>query len=285
MASQPKKPAQTKKASTSGGPQPLPPIAKGFLLPFYYSSLTNVDIMYLVDKKRVTPYLAGTGLAAADFSGQACVSYNFQSYTGQFPWGSSFVQEIELNIVAYPEALLDNTAQMTFEEFALGNDQTKLFGNHRVHVPCDNDQAIQAGVELFGEPKFKTTFTTDLPSLNAGGGDKWTFTCNDPTDAKKTIFTVTADVGGLTAQAADISPQTEYGQNSGRLIGCRWNILQPFDGYLLAKSDSKRVQMKLGNSTHKMRADLAALIGDAPARAVRTFQSRPAATQARAYFV
>lgn len=96
---------------------------------------------------------------------------------------------------------------------------------------------------------------------------------------------MTADVGGLTAQAADISPQTEYGQNGGRLIGCRWNILQPFNGYLLAKADSKRVQMKLGNSTHKMRADLVALIGDAPARVVRTFQSRPAATQARAYYV
>lgn len=162
MASTPKKPTQTKKAN-AGGPQPLPPIAKGFLLPFYYSSLTNVDIMYLVGKERVTPYLAGTGLAAADFSGQACVSYNFQSYTGQFPWGSSFVQEIELNIVAYPESLLAETAQMTFEEFALGNDQTKLFGNHRVHVPCDNDQAIQAGVELFGEPKFKTSLPPTSP--------------------------------------------------------------------------------------------------------------------------
>ncbi len=281
MANQPKKSAQT----TTGGPQPLPPIAAGFTLPFYYSSLTNVEVMYLVAPARVTSYLAGTGLTAADFSGQACVSYNFQTYTGQFPFGSSLVQEIELNIVAYPEALADYAAELTFEEFVFGNDQTKLLGNHRVHVPCDNDLAISAGVKLFGEPKFKTTFTTDLPALNAGGGEKWTFTCNDPADAKKAIFTCIADLGGLTAQAADISPQTEYGQNGGKLIGCRWNILQPFKGYLLAAADRKRVQLKLGNSTHPMKGDMSALIGNAPALAVRTFQSNPAAIQSRAYYV
>ena len=42
-----------------------------------------------------------------------------------------------------------------------GDDQTKLLGNHRIFVPCDDPVAITAGEELFGEPKFKTTFLTE----------------------------------------------------------------------------------------------------------------------------
>ena len=39
-------------------------------------------------------------------------------------------------------------------------------GNKRVHVPCDSDTAISAGANLFGEPKFKTTFQVNLASRN-----------------------------------------------------------------------------------------------------------------------
>ncbi len=48
----------------------------------------------------------------------------------------------------------------------MGDDQTKLLGNHRIFVPCDSDVAIDAGEKLFGEPKFKTSFLLNLPSPN-----------------------------------------------------------------------------------------------------------------------
>lgn len=266
-------------------PGHLPTIADGFGLPFYYSSLVDFEVMYLVDPGRVANYLAGTGLSPALFGGQACVSYNFQSYTGQFPGGSGITQEIELNIVAYPDVSSRSTVELSFSDFVLGNDQTKLFGNHRVHVPCDSDQAIAAGIQLFGEPKFKTSFSTNFPSLNAPDVATWSFTCNDPDQPGKAIFTSSADLTGLAPRTADISPQTEYGLSDGRLIGCRWNILQPFQSYLLPDSEAHRARLVLGDSGHQMRTDLEALIGNTPAAAVRIFRSAPAAIQSRAYFV
>ena len=265
-------------------PGTLPPIADGFTLPFYYSSLTNFEVLYLVDLGRAGPYLEGTGLTPARFDGRACVSFNFQSYTGQFPFGTSLVQEIELNIVCFPSARAGDAVELGFEDFLVGNEQTKLLGNHRVHVPCDNDHAIAAGVQLFGEPKFKTSFTTNLPALNDPTVTSWTVTCNDPVDPAKAIFTCTADVGSLPMRVADISPQTEYGLHEGRLIGCRWNILQPYRAYPLADG-AGAVTLELGASSHPMRKDMEALIGGEPAAAVRTFQSNPAAIQSRAFYI
>jgi hypothetical protein len=240
---------------------------------------------YLVDAARVAPYFQQTGLRPALFDGRACVSFNFQSYTGQFPGGSGLTQEIELNVIAYPAQQASFAAQVSFEQFIIGDEQSKILGNRRIHVPCDADMAIAAGIKCFGEPKFKTSFTTSLPSLNDPTVTTWQVVCQDPVDAAVAIFTAEADLRGLTSVAANLSPQTEFGQVGGRLIGCRWNILQPYQAYLLSGAEAKRVTMLLGESTHPMKADMAALIGDAPAAAVRTFQSAPVAIQSRAYYI
>src|SRR3954465_9405582 len=69
----------------------LPPISSPFSLPFYYSSLSNIVVHYLVDKERVKPYFHGrfknSGLEPALFNGKASVSYNFQVYTAFFSAG------------------------------------------------------------------------------------------------------------------------------------------------------------------------------------------------------
>jgi hypothetical protein len=192
-----------------------------------------------------------------------------------------------LNILAYPETLAAHVAEVTWEQYILGDEQSKILGNHRVHVPCDNDGAIAAGVELFGEPKFKTTFTVNLPSLNDPSVTTWTFTCNDPNhpnSKEDAIFTVEADLQGVSYVPGNFSPITEYGQHEGKLIGCRWNILQPNQVYLLKADEQKRVQLTYGTSDHVMGADLRKLIGDASAVAVRTIASPPVAVQARAYY-
>ncbi|GAA5089161.1 hypothetical protein GCM10023210_13630 [Chryseobacterium ginsengisoli] len=264
----------------------LPPIPEGFGLPFYYATLFNIEVAFLVEREKVVKYLENTGLIAADFDGKALVSFNFQNYTGQFPNGASTTQEIELNIVSYPESQKDNVTFVTAEEYLRGEEQTKLMGHKRVHVPCDADMAIKAGIELFGEPKFKTTFTINLPSLNVPGQNTWTVACNDPDNSEETIFTCEADVADLIPEISAFSPITEYGKFDDKLIGCRWNILQPTNLHFLNSEESKkRVTMKYGNSSHQMREDMEILIGDTPAFAVRTSMSAPAAIQTRAYYI
>jgi len=263
----------------------LPPIPKGFGLPFYYATLFNIEVAFLVDRKRVLPYFEGTGLVASDFDGKAIVSFNYQLYNGQFPDSSSNTQEIELNIVAYPESQKDNVALVTAAQYLRGEEQTKLMGHKRVWVPCDNDTAISAGKTLFGEPKFKTTFTTSFPSLNVPEVQTWTITCNDPANPKENIFTCVSDVKNLIPEASAFSPITEYGKFDDQLIGCRWNILQPTQLYFLNEIESKnRVKLDFGSSTHPMKKDMEALIGNTAAFTVRTSCSAPAAIQTRAYY-
>jgi hypothetical protein len=168
-------------------------------------------------------------------------------------------------------------------------------GNHRVRVSCDSDIAIQAGMQLFGEPKFKTTFNVNLASRNPGRkkdtknyqpewSSTWGFRINDPDDISKSICTCIAELAGLSSVPANFSPITEYGTHEGKLVGCRWNILQPMDTYFLTKKDKKRVKLNFGESSHQMQVDMKMLLGDALPRAVRVFDSAPAAIQSRAYY-
>ena len=159
----------------------MPPIPAGFLLPFYYASLFNCAMYFVVEPRVVEPYLEGKPLRPALFDGKALVYFNYQHYTAEFPAFMSDVGEIELNIVSYPTVAEGKTLSFSARDFILGNDQTKLYGNLRVHVPCDYPNAIKAGIELFGEPKFQTTFDTALPSWNDDPTSQvWKFTCNDP---------------------------------------------------------------------------------------------------------
>lgn len=203
---------------------------------------------------------------------------------GQFPTGASITQEIELNILAYPSGLANIVASVSFRQFVLGDEQSKIFGNHRVWVPCDADLAINAGKELFGEPKFKTSFAISIPSLNDPTVTTWNFTCQDPANPKTAIFTCTADLRGFDSVFSNPAPHTEYGSVGGRMIGCRWNVLSPYQTCFLDASDSTRVTLTIGTSAHPMASDMKALIGSTPAAAVRSFQSASAATQSRAYY-
>jgi hypothetical protein len=272
---------------------PLPPTPAPFQLPFYYGTLTNVGVYYLVDPMRVQPYLAGTGLHLAlmrpdgDHSGRyACVSYNFQLYFGQSGNGFGVTQELEINIVAYPEGAAAFIPEVTFHEYLMGLEQTKLYGNHRVHVACDNDFAIDAGRKLFGEPKFKASFTTAMPSLNASPDAAWDIACLDPAGA--TLFSFRADLAGMASTAMSFGPIPEYGTRDGRMLVAPWNILQPFQTYLLPPAEAARVTLTYGADQPgqpPVASDLRTLIGDAPAVAAYVVQSPPVAIQNPPYYV
>jgi hypothetical protein len=259
-----------------------------------------------VDAARVEKFLLGSVFAPALFDGKASVAFNFQAYAGQFsvqppdqwaPGCFGVTQEVELNIVVYPKDRSASVPAVTFQDWVMGDEQSKLMGNHRVHVPCDSDMAIMAGVELFGEPKFKTTFGVNVPSyspVREPGADyrakwieTWGFKVNDPNDASKDIFTFIADLSGSRPLPGNISSITEYGTHDGRPIACRWNILQPLDTYFLAPEDRKRATLTFGASDHPMKKDMMGLLGvpPQPPLAIQTFMSVPAAIQSRAVFI
>ncbi|MFB9887941.1 hypothetical protein [Balneatrix alpica] len=284
----------------------LPSIPYPFTMPFYYASLTNVGVFYLVPKERVLPYLQGSDLAPALFDGKAMVSFNFQLYSGQFAsgvdtppeqWASSgaaITQELELNIVAYPQQRAAEVEQIDYREYLQSGDQTKVYGNHRVWVPCDADVAIAAGKGLFGEPKFKTSFKVNLASPNPVRQSRecyqpewvstWGFRVDDPDNANQAIFTCIVDTCGLTPVPGNFSPITEYGSHEGKMIGCRWNILQAMPTYFLDPSTPQAVSLTLGTSNHPMRQDMEKLLANVAPVAVRTYNSQPAAIQSRAYY-
>lgn len=263
---------------------PLPPIPAPFKQPFYYAALTNCEVLFLVAAGPARHFLAGTGLLPALFDGMACASFNYQLYVGQFPDFTAVTQELELNIVAYPESA--HRAEVTFEQLVMGDEQSKALGNRRVWVPCDNPGAITAGEKVFGQPHFLTKFSTKIPSLNDPSVTTWQFTVEDPkqTGAADFIFRCDADLTGAAAVTSNPSPITQYGTVDGKLIGARWNILQPFQTYLLSGEQRGRVVVRYGESEHPMRADMQALIGATRASAIRFYQSPPAAIQSRPYY-
>lgn len=290
----------------------LAPIPDGLTTPFYYSSLSNIAVHYLVDEERVKPYFHGQfkncGVKPALFGGKASVSYNFQVYTGFFsagvdapqsawyPAASSVTQELELNIVAFPKGHGQDVPDITFDQWLQGEDQTKLLGNHRIYVPCDNLNAIKAGEELFGEPKFQTTFLTNMPSPNPCRAPgpvyksewvrTWGFRVNDPSDSSVAIFTVIADTEGLRSIPAAISPITEYGIPRETAIGCRWNILGAYDTFLLEGTEpAERVKLTYGASTHPMGQAMRELLDGVEPHAIQTFLSDPVAIQSRPYYL
>jgi hypothetical protein len=280
--------------------RPLPPIAPGYDgSAFYYASIAVLEVAYLTDADKLRPYLEGSGLELATFEdGQAATGFNYQMYTAVFPGGMNAITEIELNVYAYPEDA--EQPAMTFRDWVMGADQSKLIGSHRVHVPCDQDTAIAAGKTLYGEPKFKTQFISDFPVPNGPPGTDWSFVCCDPAhppagdgdaDARAhAIYTCEAQLAGLDAVYSNPSPITVYGvvtadgPDKGKSIGARWNILRPFETHFLDASDCDRVELGYGDSQHPMQADVKAMIGDAPAAMVRTTVSPPAAIQSRTYW-
>jgi hypothetical protein len=288
--------------------KPLPSIPAPLTMPFYYASLNNCVVHYLTDPDQVRPYLANTVLEPALFDGKACVAFNFQAYAGQFSggvgqppsqWSTGCIgvtQEVELNIVAYPKAQAAYLPRVSFAQWVMGDEQSKLMGNHRVFVPCDSDVAIQAGIELFGEPKFKTTFGVNLPSFNPVRDpnsqryepewvETWGFKVNDPSSPSNDIFTCIANLNGLNPIPGNISSITEYGIHDNQPIACRWNILQPFKTYFLDDKDAGRVELSYGDSCHPMQTAMKELLAGAQVRAVQTFISAPAAIQSRAVYI
>lgn len=273
---------------------PLPPVPEGFRLPFHYGAFHNVGIDYLVPMDRVNSHLAETGLSPAVLDGKACVSFNYQLYFAQFDFGPSLTQEIELNIIAFPTASSNLMPDLTYAQFAQGEDQTKLLGNWRIQVPCDAPLAISAGKTLFNEPKFPAWFKTTMPSPNADPGSVWKVECleaeltpdgNDIIKLDKPLFSFQADLTGLLPAPVSIAPFTEYGTDSlTRTLAAPLNVFQPYQRYALDGEGHERVRLTVEDPDSPVGADLVALTEGEHAVGVWSYQSPTVAAQNRPYY-
>ncbi|MBV8841716.1 MAG: hypothetical protein JO307_02795 [Bryobacterales bacterium] len=211
-----------------------------FHFPFYYATLSSLTVFYRAPIKALQPYLTNTTLAPAEVGGRGSgvVTMEFQNYTahlgsGQAPSnpGMSTTNEVELNIIAYPERWKQEgrVPDISFEDFVLGQEQTKTLGGYRVNVPADNQVAVKAGADEFGEQKFFTLFDYQLPCENNPPGTSctdWDYTVLDPAYAAKLksdnpkkvprtpaagyIYRLQAHLGGLTPQVGNPSPITLF---------------------------------------------------------------------------
>ncbi|HLL76322.1 MAG TPA: hypothetical protein VK421_13810 [Pyrinomonadaceae bacterium] len=260
----------------------FPPLPEGFSLPFYYASVNAIWVYYKVPPEKVAPYLQDIALEPALFDGQALVLLHFQRYTGFISSALSAVNEVQLNIIAYPGVLAAQVPAISFPDFLAGGEQTKTLGAYRLYVPADNPFAAKAGRELFNEPTFVTTFNYAVPDINDPSQRSWVVTCNDPDKPTEQIFTLDIDANppGLTPSA--MSPIMQYTRDpAGLVFAYAWNVFGVFASAILDRGP----KLVFGGSSHAMRSAMQGLLDGVPAVGMQTFETPPVATSTRGYLV
>ena len=242
-------------------------------------------VFYQVDPAAARPFLDGTGLELAVFDGFAISVIDFQRYTYHSSTSLEATTEVEFSLIAYPSSRRSEIpARMALRDFIAGKDQTKLIGHKRIHVPTDSEHAVQLGRDLFGEPKFHTTFTYRVPSRNDPTVHTWRYTCNDPQD-QSYIFSVGAVVRALPPTVAHSAPLTEYSVLDGNLIGSHWNLLGIQQTFFPDRGARELVTLGFGHSPHPMRRNMETVLSLATPVAVQIFESAPTAIEGRGFYV
>jgi len=299
-------PQQNEKKIFTPFPKDLPPPGPpAFKMPFYYDAASFMWVFYRAPLTTLKRYLKGTGLEPARFTDcekDGIVSLNFQLYLSNLGMALTSVQEVEFNIHSYPKSKEKETPLLSFEDYMIGQEQTKWIGGFHLHVPADDPIAVEAGQLVFGERKFATKFEFNIPVPNNPTQKKWHYSVFDPAyDPKKgkpkpsdKIYTIDADIASLPQPImGNLSPLTLYSQlpggpdlppsEGGRLNASRWNIQGLYPTWFNPKRTA--VKLSIGKSEHPMRQDLETLIGKSAPVAIRIRQSPPAAIENRAFWV
>lgn len=287
----------------------LPPQPPMFQDPFWYSSLQSFWLYYPADRQMVNSLLPdlppGQGLELAEFDeldGRCLVSLDFQLYTSGWNSGLGVTREIEFNAYTYPQCRAGAVPLMSWQDYLRGNDQTKTIGGYRLHVPCDNPVAVEAGQQLYGEPKWLSSFVYSVPSLNAPNqpATSWQYAAyttestsvppgtNPPDD--EMMFQIDADLSHVPVTTANATALIEYGtvtyEGELRVIANFWNFFGGFDTYFLDENTAQSVELTLGPSydRHGTRRDVADIIGSTPPIAAQVFTSAPVSSECRGFF-
>lgn len=261
----------------------FPPPDPNAPMPFWYASLTTYWVYWQVPIDVLTPYV-GDAFVPAVIGGDGLVVVNPQLYTSIFNNGQELTTETEFNIVVAPQSAGGRAPRgLSLADYLAGNDQTKLLGNLRLHVACDDKIAVEAGRDVFGEPKFLTTFSYNVPTINAPDQHTWSWRCNDPVHPEQFIFDLQVAQLSGTPVAVNPSPITGYTYLHGRPVGSRWNPLGSSMQYDV--SAAGHVVVSFGGSAHPMRRDMQDIIATLPAAAMQVFASPPVCAESGPYYV
>jgi len=289
----------------------FPPTPTDYQSPWYYASLQSFWLYYLVDpdvlRSRLPKLGGGDELEVALFdvgggeqSGLA--SLDLQRYTGQGPNFLESTTEVEFNFYVYPKVREPDVPLVSVEDYLRGLEQTKTIGGYRLHVPCDDQNAVNAGKGLYGEPKYLAFFDYEVPSVNGPPWPPHTFwryrvyqdpgQASPPVKGGPLVFGIDCDLAGAPFVPANPSPLIEYGvlthAGAPRLVANFWDFYGPFDTYFIAGLDPPwRAKLELGTEPDDQGviADLKLLIGDAQPIAAQVYTSSPVSAESRGFFL
>ncbi|MHA3978764.1 hypothetical protein ACW9UR_13855 [Halovulum sp. GXIMD14794] len=273
--------------------------------PFYYASLQCQWMYWYTSVEAAQPFVDGTGLCVAKFPDEtgkdrAVILLNFQRYTAHYDNSLGTVNEVEFNLLAYPSNRVPGVPKMTLTEYLHGRDQTKTIGHLRLHVAADNKIAVEAGREVFGEPKFFGTFNYKVPALNAKligeppvQPQDWWIQLVNPDDPESFVYDLKADLGVLTGNQwarTNCTPIPEFATGLGRTVWTRWTIAGLFETAMLdndaGRAVAKQFRLEIGQNDFAMTRDMRTLFSHASLPvAVQTFDSPPACIEPRGFYV
>ena len=296
--------------SAQQGPAPFPPTDPDWGVAFVYGTLSCAWVHWPVPLDLVAPFLDGTGFRPAVFNGAGLVNMDFQAYTSTMTFALEMTNEVELNLVVFPEARAAQVPDISLPHYLVGMEQTKTIGNYRLAVSCDDLIAIYYGRKVFGENKYPGAFDYTIPNVNGQSSDdmsgltKWDVDAFDsPTPIPVTppqgnppppqkgveICHLKIDTAGRAGRIAVPSPFIRYSQwptdPPRRPAGSRWNVLGPHLLYMLEPGPQQAVSLTLGRSTGPMAKALGTLgLAQRSPVAVTTYQYQPAAVEGRPFF-
>lgn len=259
---------------------------------FNYGSLQSLMVFFSVPVERVLPLLKGTGLEPGIFDGQALVNLNFERYAGFGSTYSSYVDEVEFNVVVFPTFRAGTEPQLTVQQYLNGEDQSKTYGNYRINVPCDSPVAVQAGSQKYGEVKFVASFNFAVPDVNDPSVQTWWIRCYATPSAPKSqlpfIFDLQVNTtvpGAPTPGISPFSPVPAYAnlvvKGQKRMVTSARVIFGVFRSWIPAPGTSPNpalVRLTVGAAKHVMQRQMAAVFKDNPSTVgLLLFESQPAA--------
>jgi hypothetical protein len=284
--------------------------------PFYYASLQCLWVFWETPLEAAEAALG----RAADFDTKleptrfACsqggetagVVLNFQRYTAHLPNGLATTNEVEFNLLCQPRSAA-TTPILSLGEYMEGADQTGQIGQLRLHVAADNEFAVWAGREGFGENKFLTKFLYTAPTLNdPAQSPNWRTALYRPDqietkdgmdaakdgEADKFLYDLTADFGATRFKQVTATPLTEFALGLGRTVVTRWTLLGTFGVATFRGGASSPVGFAMGPAQKdepedfaKMRVDLEGLVAGRAAYGAQTFDPPPVCVEPPGWFL
>jgi hypothetical protein len=269
---------------------------------FNYGSLQSLMTFFSVPVSAIKPLLKGTGLVPGLFEGKALVNLNFERYAGFGGNYSSYVNEVEFNVVAYPAFRQGTEPALSVAEYLNGDDQSKTYGNYRINVPCDSETAVVAGSKKYGEVKFVASFDFAVPDVNAPEITTWWIRCYPSVQAPKSqtpfIFDLKVDTTGPNFPASATSPfspvpayanlKETKGQDKGKkfMITSSRVIFGLFKSWYDSSASTpinplpkNSVELVIGTAKHTMQREMSSVFkGDPVAVGVLLYNSPPAAS-------